>query len=565
MIFALLVLVSQDVDELIGRLDKDPLAAEKIIALGEAAREPLRKVGADAVLRQLELSLKHARFENFAHRLWFGSEAEAFSLLEEVGGLTEKRGKFKSSGARGYLEPPELDPVLKDFVKQFRSGPVARVAARLVYTHRLDDFEPDLLGMLPTDDPALLKAVIEALGFIGTSRAEWVMVPRLRSADTDVRGAAHRYVRRTLPGAALPVLVECIEQGPEDNAVDALRAVIRYADERANDAAVAAIDSASEPVRRAAVRAVSAMRLPRAADRLIRAIEDPDSDTRLLAIQALVELRDRASAPAMVEALERDPPRAIRTALATALLEIDPDGQVGRIAPLAGDEDVTVRRNVLISLSRVKHPTATAALLSALKDPDDWNRAIAAEGLTGRDTPEARTGLIAALDDPDNDVVERALLALESIGVPEAVPKILELLKSKSPGLRSRAGQALQGCVTAEQAGALSKTLETFDHPDARSAVFAALVRAGGAVDPERLRRSLESSSPGVRLQALELAFKVRSPLIEARLDDSDPGVRRHAARALALLGRHDLIPRFVEMLQDPAPSVRQGALESSV
>lgn len=552
----LALLLAQDLDDLIRRVDAEPAVAEQIFDFGEAARGPLRGAGKMRLLEQLDLSLTHARFENFAHRLWFGTEEEAFELLVETGGITERRGKFESGGVKGFLAPPALNPVLREFAARFRAGPVARVCARLVTLHRLDDFEPDLLAMLPTADTRLLDTIVEALGFIGTSKAQEVMLPRLLSKDAGPLTAAHKYVRRTLPDAALPMLIEGIRGGPDLVSIKSLETIVRYG---GVEHAISAIDSPKKRVRRAAMAAVAAMRPPEAIPRLTKAIDDDDSDCRLMAIQALVDLRARDSVPAMLAALDKEQPIQIRILLATSILALDPE-RIDRLGPMARDPEAPVRRNVLISLADIDSPAATALLVEALGDADGWNRAIAAEGLTNRDTPEVRAALLAALDDKVDDVKERALLSIESIGMPEAVPKILTLLDSDSAGVRARAGRALYWSAEFDHAPLLIETHARATKHDALAAIFETLVRVGAKID---LGPALESPSEGVRLQALDLAFQQRSPLVLARLDDRAPEVRRRAARALALMGRADLVPRFVEMLGDRAPEARMGALEA--
>ena len=108
MLAATLLLLAQDVEALLGQLDRNPAVAEQILAAGEAARKPLKRAGQKRLLDQLDLALRHERFENFAHRLWFGTEPEALALLGEVGGITERGGRFGSSGVKGFLRPPAV-------------------------------------------------------------------------------------------------------------------------------------------------------------------------------------------------------------------------------------------------------------------------------------------------------------------------------------------------------------------------------------------------------------------------------------------------------------------------
>lgn len=558
---ALLTLVlAQDVEELIRSLDTDPSAAERILALGEAAREPLKRAGRTRLLEQVELTQRHPGIEGLAHRLWFGTEEEARELLEQVGGLAERGDGFGPSGAKAPLGPPELNPFLRDLLRRFRSGPVPRIGVRLATTHRIDALEPDVLALLPTDDAPLFKRIVEALGFIGTSRAAAVMRPHVRSRDADMRAAAHRFLRRVLPPEARPDLVACLTDEPEALAGAALETLVRYDDPAPVIAAIGAPDST---VRRGAIKAAAAMRARDAAGPLRKALEDADPECRAQAAQALTALRGNEAIPALAAALKRDQPPAVRTALASALLELDAEGQLDFVLGLSRDPEPSVRRNLLISLGRVRTPGATAVLLAGLKDADAWTRSIAAEGLVRRDTPDVRRALAEALGDPEAEVVEKVLTALHSIGAPEAVPQLLKLLESGGPGVRDRAGAALRDAVGPADLPRVVAALETVRAPESRAYLFAAMLRLGAPIGDEALVEALKDESPGIRLQALDLAFRNNSPLVEPLLNDPHPKVRARAIRAVALLGRSSLAAEIEKMLVHEEPEVRGAAVEA--
>jgi hypothetical protein len=114
------------------------------------------------------------------------------------------------------------------------------------------------------------------------------------------------------------------------------------------------------------------------------------------------------------------------------------------VAPLRAairDDDVCVRRVAGSLLSRVRHPSATSAMIDALDDARPGTREVAAFGLGLADAESAADALQRRLRDDAPAVRRAAAWALGEIDVKRAVPALIEVL-SKDPDARVRQAAA---------------------------------------------------------------------------------------------------------------------------
>jgi hypothetical protein len=114
------------------------------------------------------------------------------------------------------------------------------------------------------------------------------------------------------------------------------------------------------------------------------------------------------------------------------------------VAPLRAairDDDVCVRRVAGSLLSRVRHPSATSAMIDALNDARPGTREVAAFGLGLAEAESAADALQRRLRDDAPAVRRAAAWALGEIDVKRAVPALIEVL-SKDPDARVRQAAA---------------------------------------------------------------------------------------------------------------------------
>ena len=226
-------------------------------------------------------------------------------------------------------------------------------------------------------------------------------------------------------------------------------------------------------------------------------------------------------------------------------------------------------------------------LIAVLKDPAYWpNRYRAAEGL-GQLGPAARDAvpaLVVALKDREDFVRYAAARALDKIGAitPEALVALKTAANDKTELVRNAAMEAyesLLGKASKNDLPALvaaSKETEPFVRRDAIR-----LLGEVGAISPEALaalKAAKKDKDPDLRRVAVE-AYKwayerlMRKPTrydvpaLVAALKDTEPFVRRDAARALGKAGAISASPEVLAVLnaamKDKEPDVRRAATET--
>ena len=195
---------------------------------------------------------------------------------------------------------------------------------------------------------------------------------------------------------------------------------------------------------------------------------------------------------------------------------------------LSQDSSLDVQRAATLALGRIQDPAALERLRGLLRQGRPPVRAVAARSLaalargTDADARARQKEIVPllqkALDDPSLEVVAEAAEDLGALGIVEAGPVLLGLLRHSSESVRQTAAQALERVA---DAAVLNGLLEALDDPSVtvRFSLIGAVARAAegeAATDEQRQR----------------LLSKLESLL----LHDADPGVRSRAATALGEL-----------------------------
>lgn len=127
---------------------------------------------------------------------------------------------------------------------------------------------------------------------------------------------------------------------------------------------------------------------------------DPDKEVRQFAIEAVAKL---GGDPEVARyQLETDSDPWVRAEAAVALDRLAREEYEEYFEQLLDDNSSGVRRNALISLTRLRGPAARDELIDGLEDPDDRVREWAAKLLgTIEDDPEVEKALKSVLEDED--------------------------------------------------------------------------------------------------------------------------------------------------------------------
>ncbi len=279
--------------------------------------------------------------------------------------------------------------------------------------------------------------------------------------------------------------------------------------------------------------------------------EDPSPRKRQGAVVALGQLwadgQYKGSIPAVGRALLNDPAAAVRVQSATVLGQLKKDDAkaglgVGDLAAaLRAEKDSAVRRETATALGRLGEYSkdAVAPLTGTLSDPQAATRAAAADAL-GRIGPDARSAapdLLPLVTDAEKAVRQAAVFALGRVA-PEDVGTV---------------GAIMSGRLKAETDADVRRELVTALGllGDTSEAPALALASVLSDSDPEMRRqaaRSLVSFGLGVRPAVPEL--------LKGFKDDRDKNVRLDCLRTLSSgLGSamKDLLPDLTDRLKADA------------
>lgn len=182
------------------------------------------------------------------------------------------------------------------------------------------------------------------------------------------------------------------------------------------DELVEMLDAPDGPTRRRATLALAGRDCDSAVVERLEslALSDPDDEVRQFAVEAIAKLDGD---PAIArEVLESDEDPWVRAEATVALDRMDRAGHEDYFEDLIDHDVAAVRRNALISLTRVRGTDARDALLDAATDDDDRVREWAVKLLgTFDDDPTVESTLKAVLEDEDEaDVVKQT--AARSLG-----------------------------------------------------------------------------------------------------------------------------------------------------
>lgn len=200
------------------------------------------------------------------------------------------------------------------------------------------------------------------------------------------------------------------------------------------------------------------------------------------------------------------------------------------------DGTVEVQRSAILAMGRVQDARVFDRLRSLLSRGETSVRAAAARVLAQQvrgSTPDsiarqrqAVTALQKALEDPALEVVAEAAESLGSLGVPEAGPVLVVLLRHPSPPVRQTAALALERVA---EVNVLDGLLESLDDPavNVRFSLVGAIGHAAG---------DAKGLSDARRLKLIE---RLEGILVK----DADPGVRSRAATVLGDCGPATVLP----------------------
>ncbi len=420
-----------------------------------------------------------------------------------------------------------------------------------------------LIEQLDAEDLEIRRSAIVALGRIGDARATPALV-QILDADAEL----------IIPAAS------ALAKLGDRRAFDALLNLIGDADAAVRQAVIGALNSLGVPempariipllddedpnVRESAVKIAGYFGYPECADLLLERCRDEDERVRRAAIEHLPYLEDARVVDTLVHALRQETPK-VRAAAAGAMAHVESAETVPYLVDALKDEDLWVRYFAARSLGQREAEESIDAL-AHVAQADKFNHvriaALNALGHIGGERAAAIAASFVEADDPD--LGRAALVALGNINHADALPPLINALRSTKANLRTSAATALGERGGAEALEHLQRLAATDTEPSVFEAAIFALKKLAMA---EAIAALVALTADATRREAASAALaEVPDSQVEgvARgLSHHSVEVRRAVVEILARMKRQRASELLRVALNDAEPSVRLAAADA--
>jgi HEAT repeat protein len=467
---------------------------------------------------------------------------------------------------------------------------LAAAAASAFSMPKAGDF---VIGWLGEGDARLRRAACDVIRIAPTNRSVVALGRVLGDPDAHVRVAAAAAMGSSgLPDAVSPLLGH-LDDGAFEVRMEVARALGRLGDTRAVVPLIGKVQDTAVEVRRAVARALGELGDARATSALVIALQDGSQDVRIEAVKALGKLHSDEATAAIVPLIEVTTatdglvglsPGGIRLAQASAgsldvrVAAFEALGRIGSegairalIGALAKDDPSSSRSPVRLALVTAGKPAIAQLVAALLGAPSSATAAGAALALGSLHAKEGLEPTVRAMQRGALPL-EHGLRALATLGSPDALPAVLELLSDTDPTVRREALRAASDLLDPARPDgravdpARAMLLDAATPNDEKVALVRLLGRTGSPRAQTVLVSLAGAKSRALRLAVLEalgasgtLGSEVENVLLQA-LDDESPEVRLASAASLARGGGAAVAGKLLERLSVAAEQDR-GAL----
>jgi HEAT repeat protein len=302
---------------------------------------------------------------------------------------------------------------------------------------------PALLEMLRDKDNSVRETAVIVLGNIGDDRALQAILDCLKDMSTSVKDAAIVSLGNYKDQRAIIALVNELktEWGGEHS--KAGKSLVKIGKQAVPQMIELLKSSKSDGVQSRVCYALEQINKP-SVEPLIQIIHmqhDKNPGARRHAIETLAKIKDTRAINPLVQALIDDP---YNSTIVIEALGSFGEPAVDILLTRVSSTNIMTRGNVLDALGRTKSKRALKYLLPALGDPDSYIRTKAAGALGNLQYAEAVKPLIKLLKDKFKAVRLAAIIALERIGSKKAVPQLIEALDDDDTEVKEHAYRSLK-------------------------------------------------------------------------------------------------------------------------
>jgi len=312
---------------------------------------------------------------------------------------------------------------------------------------------------------------------------------------------------------------------------------------------------------------------PRGKDGYIDTLDSPNPRQRSHAVQELGKLKADYAVPNLIILLKEDVNTYVRSAAAEALGHIGHNDAIFPLMDALRDPCSFVRRAAAIALGQMQAKEAQGALLNALDDGNFYVRRAAINAIGKLEIPDMSAVLMPLLSTPDLRIRRTVLIALRRLNAQEAVPQMMEMLKTYLASPNQRDLPVVKTLVVAlgdlHSPAAVPVLADVVrGYVGARSLAASALGEIGGLEGGPVLVEALADKSVNLELAALKslgrIKYRKALPAVREFLASPDPRLRRTAALTVGSLNDATAIPTLLAMAHnDSSPLVRPAAIEA--
>jgi HEAT repeat protein len=466
--------------------------------LKETAIWALVNMGSDLAIDPVNTYLKEAA-ANQKHKAlaWMllgarrqaeaGKSTDAADTAKAILSLTAQLAGDAHTHAAGaalhLLADVAQDAAVPELVKAANSDNIQLRAAALDAAARIPAATHELIKLLDNAQPAVRADIIAHLGRTGAgainASAFATVIDRLKDPEPPVRLEAAKAAVKLAPDRAIPALVDLVRTALEPEA----RAVAEILSRIPGDAALAALAAAvpsAPPASKAIILDTLASRVAKAQKQIIlaqAAAEEPA--VRLAALRAFESVGDQSDVQKLVE-------------LALAAKDNN-------------EEQAALKSAIAAGADIASSDQRAAPFLAAAENAKGPKRAALTRALAKVGGPKALQLISADLKSTDNTLKESAIRALGEWTDPAAVTPLLQVASDRSAPMAQQV-LALRGVISVTKASQLpseqkvntyASALGAARRPDEKKLVLAALAA-------ERSLEALDLVTPLLEDEALK-------------------------------------------------------------
>lgn len=525
----------------------------------QAALEQLRQV-VDAELRNVETDSRSAKGKRTLSGRRFRTLKKSLVIENSLSGVeAERRRKaiieFGTSQDSRFLE--FVAPYANDSWERVRQA-VAKAAGECGDPALLRI----LLEMLFDRDDGVVSEAVQGLRTLADPRAIRPLMV-LASTSQAVKLQATEAIVQMGP-ASIPRLKELAVENDESIRQTALVILGRIGDAAAVSVVLSGLECASADVRATAVEALGRIGERETAGRIIRMLNDPHPVVRLHTVIALQKIPDLRALRPLHEILQSDSPPELRRHVVIALGATKDPRAVSEIALQIRDADPAMLYAIAGALSICADMTAIRPLEQLLGCADSRVQIKAINGLRRTSCSRAAKLILPFLNDANPALRRHAVDAIGDLDPVAEIDLVTDLLVNDvSCEVRAAAARALGRTGDRRVVPALESALR--DQSSVRCAAVIGLTSLGlpDAVPP--LLAMLRDPAPEVRYHAVSGLGKLQADTagtaIKAMVEDPDSMVKAGAEKTLKQLG----IEQVRMPLWRRAASVAAGGLPDAV